>query len=66
MRTAWITALVLLAIASVVLLAAFVEPRGSSGRTKSTRRETKTTHAKSTKSGGVFSGSEPADPRVYH
>ena len=66
MRTAWISLLVLLAIASVILLAAFVEPRGSSGRTKSTRPETKTTHAKSTKSRGVFSGSDPSDPRVYH
>ncbi|HVV45685.1 MAG TPA: hypothetical protein VHC72_10775 [Bryobacteraceae bacterium] len=69
MRSAWIGLLILLAIAPVVLLPAFVEPTGSSGRTKSTQRpprETKNTHAKSTKSRGVFSGSDSSDPRVYH
>ncbi len=80
MKSALLGLLVLLATASLVLFAvlafplkpmsAFVEPSGASGRTKSTqhypRRETKTTDRKATNSGGVFSGSDPSDPRVYH
>ena len=80
MKPAWIALLVLLATASLVLFAvlmfpvkpmsAFVEPTGSSGTTKSTqqpsRRETKSTQRKSTNSGGIFGGSDPSDPRVYH
>ena len=77
MKPALLGLLVLVATASLVLFAllafpmkpmsAFVEPSGASGRTKSTQRETKTTQQrKSTNSGGVFSGSDPSDPRVYH
>ena len=76
MKPAWVALLVLLATASLVLFAvlmfpvkpmsAFVEPSGSSGKTKSTHRETKSTQRKTTNSGGVFSGSDPSDPRVYH
>ena len=76
MKPAHVGLLVLLATAALLLFAvlafpakpvsAFVEPSGASGKTKSTRRETKTTGTKSTKSPGVFSGSDPSDPRVYH
>ena len=82
MKPAHVGLLVLLSAASLLLFAvlalspspmrAFVEPGGSSGPTKSTqhppRRETsgKSTQRKSTGSGGVFSGSDPSDPRVYH
>jgi hypothetical protein len=76
MKPALVGLLVLLATAFLVLFAllafpvkpmsAFVEPTGSSGKTKSTRRETRSTQTKSTKSGGLFSGSDPSDPRVYH
>jgi len=76
MKPAYVALLVLLATASLVLFAvstlplkpvvALVEPSGSSGKTKSTHRETKSTQRKTTNSGGVFSGSDPSDPRVYH
>jgi hypothetical protein len=80
MKPAYVGVLVLVATAALVLFAvlafpvkpmsAFVEPSGASGATKSTqhepRRETKSTQRKSTSSGGVFSGSDPSDPRVYH
>ncbi|HEY4087462.1 MAG TPA: hypothetical protein VGM43_16080 [Bryobacteraceae bacterium] len=76
MKPAYVGLMVLLATAALVLFAflafpvkpmsAFVEPSGASGATKSTRRETKTTQRKTTTSGGVFSGSDPSDPRVYH
>jgi hypothetical protein len=76
MKPAHVGLLVLLATAALLLFAvlafpakpvsAFVESSGASGKTKSTRRETKTTGTKSTKSPGVFSGSDPSDPRVYH
>jgi hypothetical protein len=79
MKPGWIALLVFLAIGSVMLLSALVEPgsvepRGSSGSTKSTQsrrrretqRETKSTHTKSTKSPGIFGGADPSDPRIYH
>jgi len=74
MKPGWIAVLVFLAIGSMMLLSALVEPRGSSGATKSTQsrsrrepqHETKTTHTKSTRSPGIFGGADPSDPRIYH